>query len=151
MREAPADTDVESHKFLLRAGYLRQLGAGSFSYLPLAQRSIRKIETIIREEMDKIGGQEITMPVVHPASVWKETNRYYEIGAELTRFQDRGGRDMVLAMTHEEVIADLVRKEIESYKQLPVLLYQLQTKWRDEPRARGGLIRVREFTMKDSY
>lgn len=151
LREAPADVDVESHKFLLRAGYLRQLGAGSFSYLPLAQRSIRKIETIIREEMDKIGGQEITMPVVHPASVWKETNRYYEVGAEMTRFQDRGGRDMVLAMTHEEVIADLVRKEIESYKQLPVLLYQLQTKWRDEPRARGGLIRVREFTMKDSY
>lgn len=151
LREAPADTDVESHKFLLRAGYLRQLGTGSFSYLPLAQRSIRKIETIIREEMDKIGGQEITMPVVHPASVWKETNRYYEVGAEMTRFQDRAGRDMVLAMTHEEVIADLVRKEIESYKQLPVLLYQLQTKWRDEPRARGGLIRVREFTMKDSY
>lgn len=151
LREAPADTDIESHKFLLRAGYLRQLGTGSFSYLPLAQRSIRKIETIIREEMDKIGGQEITMPVVHPASLWKETNRYYEIGVELTRFQDRGGRDMVLAMTHEEVIADLVRKEIESYKQLPVLLYQLQTKWRDEARARGGLIRVREFTMKDSY
>jgi len=151
LREAPSDADVESHKFLMRAGYVRQLGAGSFSYLPLAQRSIRKIETIIREEMDKIGGQEITMPVVHPAAVWKETNRYYEVGAEMTRFQDRAGRDMVLAMTHEEVIADLVRKEIESYKQLPVLLYQLQTKWRDEPRARGGLIRVREFTMKDSY
>ncbi len=151
LREAPADADVESHKFLLRGGYVRQLGAGSFSYLPLAQRSIRKIETIIREEMDRIGGQEITMPVVHPAAVWKETNRYYEVGAEMTRFKDRAGRDMVLAMTHEEVIADLVRKEIESYKQLPVLLYQLQTKWRDEPRARGGLIRVREFTMKDSY
>lgn len=151
LREAPSDADVESHKLLLRAGYLRQLGTGSFSYLPLAQRSIRKIENIIREEMDRIGGQEITMPVVHPATVWKETNRYYEVGAEMTRFQDRAGRDMVLAMTHEEVVADLVRKEIESYKQLPVLLYQLQTKWRDEPRARGGLIRVREFTMKDSY
>lgn len=151
LREAPADADVESHKFLLRAGYVRQLGTGSFSYLPLAQRSMRKIENIIRDEMDNIGGQEVTMPVVHPATVWKETNRYYEVGAEMTRFVDRAGRDMVLAMTHEEVVADLVRKEIESYKQLPVLIYQLQTKWRDEPRARGGLIRVREFTMKDSY
>ncbi|GAB5490878.1 MAG: proline--tRNA ligase [Phototrophicaceae bacterium] len=151
LREAPADADVASHQLLLRAGYIRQLGAGSFSYLPLAQRTIRKTEAIIREEMDKIGGQEITMPVVHPAAVWKETNRYYEVGAEMTRFQDRAGRDMVLAMTHEEVVADLVRKEIESYKQLPLLIYQLQTKWRDEPRARGGLIRVREFTMKDSY
>ncbi len=151
LREAPADADVESHKFLLRAGYVRQLGTGSFSYLPLAQRSMRKIENIIREEMDNIGGQEIMMPVVHPASIWKETNRYYEVGAEMTRFEDRAGRDMVLAMTHEEVVADLVRKEIESYKQLPVMVYHLQTKWRDEPRARGGLIRVREFTMKDSY
>ncbi|MEL6310417.1 MAG: proline--tRNA ligase, partial [Chloroflexota bacterium] len=151
LREAPADVDVESHKYLLRAGYVRQLGAGVFSYLPLAQRSLRKIENIIREEMDNIGGQEITMPVVHPADVWKETNRYYEVGSEMTRFQDRSGRDMVLAMTHEEVVADLVRQEIASYKQLPVLLYQIQTKWRDEPRARGGLIRVREFTMKDSY
>lgn len=151
LREAPADVDVESHKYLLRGGYLRQLGAGIFSYLPLAQRSIRKIENIIREEMDNIGGQEITMPVVHPADVWKETQRYYQVGSEMTRFEDRSGRDMVLAMTHEEVIADLVRQEIESYKQLPVLLYQIQTKWRDEPRARGGLIRVREFTMKDSY
>lgn len=151
LREAPAEADVEGHKLLLRAGYIRQLGAGIFSYLPLAQRSIRKIENIIRDEMNKIGGQEITMPVVHPANLWKETNRWYEIGDELTRFTDRAKRDMVLAMTHEEVIADLVRKEIFSYKQLPVLLYQLQTKWRDEPRARGGLIRVREFTMKDSY
>ncbi|MEL6527700.1 MAG: proline--tRNA ligase, partial [Chloroflexota bacterium] len=112
LREAPADVDVESHKYLLRAGYVRQLGAGVFSYLPLAQRSLRKIENIIREEMDNIGGQEITMPVVHPADVWKETNRYYEVGSEMTRFQDRSGRDMVLAMTHEEVVADLVRQEI---------------------------------------
>jgi prolyl-tRNA synthetase len=151
LRKAPAEVDVESHKLLLRAGFVRQLGAGIFSALPLAQRSLRKIENIIREEMDKIGGQEITMPVVHPATIWQETNRWYEIGPELTRFQDRAGREMVLAMTHEEVVSDLVRKEIESYKQLPVLIYQIQTKWRDEPRARGGLIRVREFTMKDSY
>ncbi|MDQ7028107.1 MAG: proline--tRNA ligase [Anaerolineae bacterium] len=151
LREAPAGVDIVSHQLLLRAGYIRQLGAGIFSYLPLAQRSLTKIENIIREEMEKIGGQEITMPVVHPAQLWKETNRWYKIGAELTRFTDRNETDMVLAMTHEEVIADLIRNEIQSYKQLPVLLYQLQTKWRDEPRARGGLIRVREFTMKDSY
>jgi prolyl-tRNA synthetase len=151
LRDAPAGVDIVSHKLLLRAGYIRQLGAGIFSYLPLAQRSITKIENIIREEMDKIGGQEITMPVVHPAQLWKETNRWYKVGPELTRFKDRGDTDMVLAMTHEEVIADLIRNEIQSYKQLPALLYQIQTKWRDEPRARGGLIRVREFTMKDSY
>jgi prolyl-tRNA synthetase len=151
LREAPAGVDIVSHQLLLRAGYIRQLGAGIFSYLPLAQRSITKIENIIREEMDKIGGQEITMPVVHPAELWKETNRWYQVGPELTRFKDRGNTDMVLAMTHEEVIADLIRNEVQSYKQLPALLYQIQTKWRDEPRARGGLIRVREFTMKDSY
>lgn len=151
LRSAPAEAEIASHKLLLRAGYIRQLGTGSFSYLPLAQRSLRKIENIIREEMDAIGGQEITMPVVHPASLWKETGRWYKVGPELTRFEDRAGRDMVLAMTHEEVVADLVRHEIESYRQLPVLIYQIQTKWRDEPRARAGLIRVREFTMKDSY
>lgn len=151
LREAPADTDVVSHQLLLRAGYIRQLGAGIFSYLPLAQRSMQKIEGIIREEMDKIGGQEIAMPVVHPASIWQESGRWYAVGAELTRFCDRGNREMVLAMTHEEVVADLVRNEIQSYKRLPALIYQIQTKWRDEPRARGGLIRVREFTMKDSY
>ena len=151
LRDAPAGVDIISHQLLLRAGYIRQLGAGIYSYLPLAQRSITKIENIIREEMNKIGGQEITMPVVHPAELWKETNRWYQIGPELTRFKDRGNTDMVLGFTHEEVIADLVRNEIQSYKQLPALLYQIQTKWRDEPRARGGLIRVREFTMKDSY
>ncbi len=151
LREAPGDTDIVSHQLLLRAGFIRQLAAGIFSYLPLAQRSLKKIEDIIRQEMDAIGGQEITMPVVHPGDIWKETNRWYAVGPEMTRLQDRGGRDMVLAMTHEEVITDLVRKEISSYRQLPVLLYQIQTKWRDEPRPRAGLIRVREFTMKDSY
>jgi prolyl-tRNA synthetase len=110
-----------------------------------------KIENILRDEMNAIGGQEITMPVVHPADIWKETNRWYEIGSEMGRFCDKNGRDMVLAMTHEEVIADLVRGEIQSYKQLPRLVYHLQTKWRDDPRPRAGLIRVREFTMKDSY
>lgn len=151
LREAPADTDVASHQLLLRAGYIRPLAAGIFSYLPLARRALSKIEQIVREEMDAIGGQEITMPVVHPADIWQESKRWYQIGPEMGRFQDRAGRDMVLAMTHEEIIGDLVRKEIRSYRQLPTLLYHLQTKWRDEPRPRAGLIRVREFTMKDSY
>ena len=150
-RESPGDTEVAGHRLLLRAGFVRQLGAGLFSYLPLAQRSLRRIETILREEMDGIGGQEITMPVVNPASVWQATGRWHKIGAEMARLQDRAGRDLVLAMTHEEVIAALVRDEVRSYKQLPQLLYHIQTKFRDDPRPRGGLIRVREFTMKDSY
>src|SRR5512145_635715 len=151
LRDAPAEAEVDSHKLLLRAGFIRPLAAGIFSYLPLARRALTKIETIVRQEMDAIGGQEITMPVVHPADIWKESGRWQAIGPELARFQDRGGRDMVLAMTHEEVVAELVRKEIRSYRQLPALVYHIQTKWRDEPRARAGLIRVREFTMKDSY
>ncbi len=151
LREAPADADVASHQLLLRAGYIRPLSTGIFSNLPLGQRVMTKIEAIIRAEMDAIGGQEMTMPVVHPASLWQETGRWYAIGSELTRFKDRADRDMVLAMTHEEVVTDLARREINSYRQLPMLIYQIQTKWRDEPRARGGLIRVREFTMKDSY
>jgi prolyl-tRNA synthetase len=151
LREAPGDVEVVSHRLLLRAGYVRQLATGIFSYLPLGLRAMRKIEQIIREEMDAIGGQEITMPVVHPAEIWQETGRWYQIGPELARFKDRADRDMVLAMTHEEVVADLVRKDVHSYRQLPMLVYQLQTKFRDEPRPRAGLIRVREFTMKDSY
>ncbi len=151
LRETPADAQIPSHYLLLRAGFIRQLGAGIFSYLHLAKRSMTKIEDILRDEMNAIGGQEITMPVVHPADIWKETKRWYEIGSEMGRFYDRNGRDMVLAMTHEEVIADLVRTEIQSHKQLPLLPYHIQTKWRDDPRPRAGLIRVREFTMKDSY
>ncbi|MEO8607770.1 MAG: proline--tRNA ligase [Chloroflexota bacterium] len=151
LREAPADTDIVSHQLLLRAGFIRPLAAGIFSYLPLAKRALTKVENIVREEMDAIGGQEITMPVVHPADIWQESGRWYQIGAEMGRFKDRAGRDMVLAMTHEEIVADLVRKEVRSHRQLPLLLYHLQTKFRDEPRPRAGLIRVREFTMKDSY
>ncbi|MBL8155192.1 MAG: proline--tRNA ligase [Anaerolineae bacterium] len=151
LREAPGDTDIASHQLLLRAGFIRPLAAGIFSYLPLARRAMTRIEAVIREEMDAIGGQEITMPVVHPADIWQETGRWYRIGPEMGRFQDRAGRDMVLAMTHEEVVGDLVRKEIRSYRQLPAMIYHIQTKWRDEPRPRAGLIRVREFTMKDSY
>jgi len=151
LREAPADAEVASHILLLRAGFVRQLASGIFSSLPLAHRSEGKIKDIIRREMEAIGGQEVTMPVVHPADIWKETGRFYEIDAEMSRFTDRGDRDMVLAMTHEEVVTDLVRKEIKSYRQLPQLIYQIQTKWRDDPRPRSGLLRVREFAMKDSY
>lgn len=151
LRDVPTEAEIVSHQLLLRAGYIRQLAAGIFTAMPLAKRTITKIETIIREEMNAIGGQEITMPVVHPAELWQETGRWYQIGSEMGRFKDKNDRDMVLAMTHEEVVADLVRKEIRSYRQLPTMIYHLQTKWRDDPRPRAGLIRVREFTMKDSY
>jgi prolyl-tRNA synthetase len=151
LREAPSEATIVSHQLLVRAGFIRQLAAGIFTYMPLAHRSLTKIENIMREEMNAIGGQEITMPVVHPAELWKETQRWYQIGSEMGRFKDRSGHDMVLAMTHEEVIGDLVRHEIRSYRQLPLLPYHIQTKWRDDPRPRAGLIRVREFTMKDSY
>jgi prolyl-tRNA synthetase len=151
LRDVPAEAEIPSHQLLLKAGLVRPLAAGIYSYLPLGRRALTKIETIIRQEMDAIGGQEITMPVVHPADLWKETGRWYQVGPEMARFKDRAQRDMVLGMTHEEIIADLIRQEIRSYRQLPCLLYQIQTKFRDEPRSRGGLIRVREFTMKDSY
>jgi prolyl-tRNA synthetase len=151
LREAPGVVELPSHRLMLRAALVRPLGAGIYSLLPLGWRVVRKIEQIIREEIDAIGGQEMLMPVVHPADIWRESGRYDVVGPELTRFQDRGERDMVLAMTHEEIVTDLARQEINSYRQLPMLVYHIQTKWRDEPRSRGGLIRVREFTMKDSY
>ncbi|MDX9810312.1 MAG: aminoacyl--tRNA ligase-related protein, partial [Sphaerochaetaceae bacterium] len=151
LREAPSAADSKGYELLLRAGFIQQLGAGIFSLLPLGLLSIRKIEHIIRSEMNAIGGQELLMPVVNPADIWKETGRFYSIDKEMGRFQDRVGRDMVLAMTHEECVTDIARFEIDSYKRLPQLVYQLQTKWRDDPRPRAGLIRVREFTMKDSY
>jgi len=151
LRDAPADAKVKSHQLLERAGFIRQLAAGIFTYLPLAKRSLTKIENIMREEIDAINGQEITMPVTNPADIWQETRRWFQIGSEMARFKDRNGRDMLLAMTHEEVVADLARKEIRSYRQLPQLVYHIQTKFRDDPRPRAGLIRVREFTMKDSY
>src|SRR5947209_8577594 len=151
LRDDPADAEMPSHRLLLRAGYVRPLGSGIYSLLPLGFRVSKRVEQVIREEMDAIGGQELEMPVVHPAEVWKESGRYYKIGPELVRFKDRGDRDMVLAMTHEEVVALLLRDLVQSYRQLPVQLYHFQTKFRDEPRARGGLIRVREFVMKDAY
>jgi len=159
LREAPAGVgasrasggSVASHRLLLRAGFVRQLGQGLYSYLPPARRSMHKIEAILRQEMDAIGGQEVTMPVVHPAELWKGSGRWWSIGPELARFTDRRRRDLVLAMTHEEVVAELCRTEIGSWRQLPQLVYQIQTKFRDDPRPRAGLLRVREFTMKDSY
>ena len=151
LRDDQKEADVTSANLLLRAGYIRQLAAGIYTYLHFGQRSLRKIEQIIREEMDAIGGDEICMPVVHPAEIWQRTNRWFEIDESMVRFKDRSDRDMVLAMTHEEVVAHLSATEIDTYKQLPKLIYQIHTKFRDEPRSRGGLIRVREFTMKDSY
>ncbi|MEE8356709.1 MAG: proline--tRNA ligase [Anaerolineales bacterium] len=151
LREAPSDAEISSHQLLIRAGYIRQLAAGIFTSMPLAKRSLTKIENIMRDEMNKISGQEMSMPVVHPAEIWKATGRWEKVGPEMGRFQDRNGRDMVLAMTHEEVVVAIVRDEIQSYRQLPMMIYHIQTKWRDDPRPRAGLIRVREFTMKDSY
>ncbi len=151
LRDDPAEAEMPSHRLLLRAGYVRQLGAGIYSLLPLGFRVSKRVEQVIREEQDRIGGQEMEMPVVHPAEVWKESGRYFKIGPELVRFKDRGDRDMVLAMTHEEVVATLLRDVVQSYRQLPMMVYHFQTKFRDEPRSRGGLVRVREFVMKDAY
>jgi prolyl-tRNA synthetase len=151
LREAPADADLLSHQLLLRAGYLRPLAAGLFSLLPLGQRSVRKIEEILRQEIDAIGGQEVSLPVVLPGELWKQSGRWNAVDETLARFQDRHDRDLLLAMTHEEVVAVLALSESRSYRQLPRLLYQIQTKFRDELRPRGGLIRAREFVMKDSY
>ena len=151
LRHSPAEAELESHALLLRAGYVRQVAAGIFSLLPLGWRALRKIEQILRQEMDRIGGQELSLPVVHPADLWQATGRWHDIDATLVRFRDRRERDLVLAMTHEEVVALHTASEINSYRQLPVLVYQVQTKFRDELRPRGGLIRLREFRMKDSY
>ncbi|MFQ5340074.1 MAG: proline--tRNA ligase [Anaerolineae bacterium] len=151
LREAPADARMPSHALLIRAGMIRPVAAGVYTYLPLGWRVIRRIKQIIREEMDAIGGQELHMPVIQPAELWQQTGRWDEIGPELVRFRDRSGRDMVLGMTHEEIVTFLTRQEINSYRELPAVVYQFQTKVRDEPRSRGGLVRVREFIMKDAY
>ncbi|MGM0595412.1 MAG: proline--tRNA ligase [Myxococcota bacterium] len=151
LRDDPKDAKLVSHKFLLRGAYIRQVGAGIYSLLPIAKRIVAKIENIIREEMNRIEGQEVLLPVVMPRELWEEAGRYDSIGDEMLRFKDRNNNDMLLGMTHEEAIVHLARTEINSYKQLPVMLYQIQTKFRDETRSRGGLIRVREFTMKDAY
>ena len=150
-RQAPAEAELPSHRLIVRAGLARRLAAGIYSLTPLAYRAIRRIEAIVREEMERIGGQELLLPVVQPAELWRESGRYDAIGSELARFDDAGGRAMVLAMTHEESVTDLARSVITSYRQLPQLVFQIQTKFRDEPRPRGGLIRLREFLMKDGY
>jgi prolyl-tRNA synthetase len=150
LREAPADAEVASHKFLLRAGYVRQLGAGIYSYLFLGQRSLLKIINIVREEMDRIG-QEFLLPTILPRDLWEQSGRWTSMGDNMFRLKDRKGADLCLGMTHEEIMAGLARNELRSYKQLPQIWYQIQTKFRDEPRPKSGLLRVRQFTMKDSY
>lgn len=150
-REMPADATIASHAFFLKGGYIRPVANGVFTLLPPAKRIAKKIEEIIRQEMDRIGGQEVLFPVVLPRELWEESGRYETIGKELLRFTDRSGGDLVLAMTHEEAAVQLARSEAKSYGKYPFMIYQIQTKFRDEPRARGGLIRVREFTMKDAY
>jgi prolyl-tRNA synthetase len=151
LREIPADAEIKSHQLLLRAGYIRQNASGVYSYLPLAKRVLQKIETIIREEMDRAGAVELLMPALQQAELWQESGRWYSYGPELMRLQDRHNRDFALGATHEEVITSLVRDEIKSYKRLPITLYQIQTKFRDEKRPRFGLLRGREFIMKDAY
>ena len=151
LKEAPADAEVVSHRLMVRAGMIKKLAAGIYSYLPVGLRSIRKIENIIREEMNRAGAIELLMPVVQPAELWMESGRWYKMGPELARLKDRHERDFVIQPTSEEVVADIVREQVKSYKQLPVNLYHIQTKFRDERRPRFGLMRGREFTMKDAY
>ncbi|PYM81418.1 MAG: proline--tRNA ligase [Candidatus Rokuibacteriota bacterium] len=151
LREDPADAEARSHKLMLRAGLVRQLAAGIYVWLPLGQRVLDRVNRIIREEMNAIGGQEMTMPVLHPAEIWRDSGRWDAIGPEMFRLKDRNDRDMCLAMTHEEVIAWLAAREIRSYRDLPQIWYQIQTKERDEARPRSGVLRTREFVMKDSY
>jgi len=150
LREAPADAEVASHKFLLRAGYIRQLGAGIYNYLFLGQRSLNKIIGIVREEMDTIG-QEFLLPAIHPKEVWEQSGRWSVMGDNMFRLKDRKGAELCLGMTHEEIVTGIARNELKSYKQLPQIWYQIQNKFRDEPRPKSGLLRVRQFTMKDSY
>src|SRR5216110_2430081 len=150
LREAPADAEVASHKYLLRAGYIRQLAAGIYSYLFLGQRSILRITDIVRQEMDKIA-QEFYLPALNPREILEASGRWTLMGDNMFRLKDRKGADLCLGMTHEEIMTDIARKELRSYKQLPQIWYQIQTKFRDEPRPKSGLLRERQFTMKDSY
>src|SRR5919197_733992 len=147
LREAPADAEVASHKFLVRAGYIRQLAAGIYSYLFLGQRSFLKIMNIVRQEMDTIG-QEFFLPAIHPRELWEESGRWAVMGENMFRLKDRKGADLLLGMTHEEVMTDIARHELRSYKQLPQVWYQIQTKFRDEARPKSGVLRVRQFIMK---
>lgn len=151
LKEAPADAEVVSHKLMMRAGLIKKLGAGIYNYMPMGLRVIRKVEAIVREEMNKAGAVELTMPVIQPSELWQETGRFDKMGPELLRIKDRHGRDFVVQPTSEEVVTDIARQELRSYKQLPKNLYQIQTKFRDERRPRFGLMRGREFIMKDAY
>ena len=151
LREAPADAEIMSHKLMLRAGMIRQLASGIYTWLPLGYRVLKKVEEIIREEMDSADAQEILMPAIQPAELWRESERWDQYGPELLRINDRHEREFCFGPTHEEVITDLVRREVRSYKQLPIILYQIQTKFRDEIRPRFGIMRSREFLMKDAY
>jgi len=151
LREAPSEAESISHRLMLRAGYIRQLASGLYMYLPLGLRVIERINRILREEMNSIGAQEISLPVLHPAEIWQETGRWFEIKEEMFRLKDRHGRDMCLGMTHEEIMTYLASREIRSYRQLPQIWYQIQTKLRDEARPKSGVLRTREFIMKDSY
>src|SRR5947199_10008918 len=150
LRGAPPDAEVASHKFLIRSGYIRQLAAGIYSYLFMGQRSILKIIDVIREEMNKTG-QEFLLPAIHPRELWEQSGRWQVMGDNMFRLKDRKGADLCLGMTHEEIMTDIARKELRSYKQLPQIWYQIQNKFRDEPRPKAGLLRVRQFIMKDAY
>ncbi|NVD35417.1 proline--tRNA ligase [Marinobacter lutaoensis] len=151
LKETPADAEIISHQLMLRAGMIRKLAAGLYTWLPLGLRTLRKVERIVREEMDKSGAQEVLMPAVQPAELWQESGRWTQYGGELLRLNDRHGRDFCFGPTHEEVITDLIRNELKSYKELPANFYQIQTKFRDERRPRFGVMRAREFIMKDAY
>ncbi|MFM8356259.1 MAG: proline--tRNA ligase, partial [Gammaproteobacteria bacterium] len=151
LKENPADADVASHRLMLRAGLIRQVASGLYTWLPLGLRVLRRIETILREELTRSGAQEVLMPVVQPAELWQESGRWTKMGPEMLRMRDRHERDFCLGPTHEEVITDLFRREVQSYRQLPCNFYQIQTKFRDEVRPRFGVMRAREFTMKDGY
>src|ERR1700733_3124784 len=151
LKETPAEAEVLSHQLMLRAGLIRRLAAGLYSWLPMGLRTLQKVERIVREEMNRAGAFEMVMPVVQPAELWQESGRWKDYGPELLRFEDRHERDFVAGPTHEEVITDIARRELKSYRQLPVNFYQIQTKFRDEIRPRFGVIRGREFIMKDAY
>jgi prolyl-tRNA synthetase len=151
MKEDPKDAEVLSHRLMLRAGFIRKLASGVYTWLPLGLKSLKKVENIIREEMNRKGTQEIIMPFVQPKELWEESGRWEKYGKELLRVRDRNDRELCLGPTHEEVVTDLVRREVKSYKELPLILYQIQTKFRDEIRPRFGVMRSREFSMKDAY
>jgi prolyl-tRNA synthetase len=151
LKEIPADAEIVSHQLMLRAGLIRRLASGLYTWMPLGLRVLRKVETIIREEMDRAGALEVLMPAIQPAELWQESGRWVQYGAELLRIRDRHDRDFCFGPTHEEVITDIARQELHSYKQLPINYYQIQTKFRDEIRPRFGVMRAREFVMKDAY